>query len=239
VSVAAHQRTFHPLDPSSADDIAAALHVEYIWNRWFLNVIVKGDWDDNLDGNLTDPADRTGDPTLKGRADYIGVNYYSDTLISAHKGIVIPVINAAVQQDHLPTGRPRTDVSWDIYPEGFGTVLDEAASYGLPIVVTENGIADHADANRSRFVAEHLYQLGWAIQRGADIRGYMHWALMDNFEWVSGFCPKFGFSSVDPSTSARTARPSAAFYKQIIQAGKVSLTDIAALPPYASPTPCN
>jgi beta-glucosidase/6-phospho-beta-glucosidase/beta-galactosidase len=239
VSVAAHQRTFHPLDPASADDAAAVVRVEYLWNRWFLNVIVKGDWDDNLNGNLTDPGDKQADPSLKGRADYIGVNYYSDTLVSAHRGIVIPVINAAVQQDHLPTGRPETDVAWDIYPEGFGTVLDEAATYGRPILVTENGLADRADRNRPRFLMEHLYQLGWAIQRGADVRGYLHWSLMDNFEWISGFCPKFGFDSVDPVTAARTARPSADVYGRVIQAGKVSTSDIQPLAPYATPTICN
>jgi beta-glucosidase/6-phospho-beta-glucosidase/beta-galactosidase len=239
VSIAAHQRTFHPEDPTSADDVAATQRVEYLWNRWFFNVIVKGDWDDDFDGNVTGPNDKQADPSLKGRADYLGVNYYSDTLISAHRGIIIPVINAAVQQDHLPTGRPETDTAWDIYPEGFGAVLDEAASYQLPILVTENGLADRNDENRPRFLAEHLYQLGWAIQRGAIVRGYMHWALMDNFEWISGFCPKFGFFSVDPVTAARTARPSAALYGRIVQAGKVSTADILALPPYAPPTLCN
>ncbi len=239
VSVAKHQRTFHPLDPTDADDAAATTHLAYIWNQWFLNAIVRGDWDDNLDGNLTTAGDRTADPSLKGRVDYIGVNYYSDTLVSAHRGLVLPVINLAIIQDHLPTDRPKTDVAWDIYPEGFGAVLDEAASYGMPIVVTENGLADGADANRARFVAEHLFQLGLAIGRGADVRGYFHWALMDNFEWSSGFCPKFGFFSVDPVTAARKARPSAATYKGIITSSRVQQSDIDALPPYAPPNACN
>jgi beta-galactosidase len=239
VSVAAHLRTFHPEDATSADDAAAATHVEYVWNRWFLNVIVKGDWDDDLNGDLTGPSDRTADPTLKGRADYIGVNYYSDTLVSAHHGLVVPPpVNAAFVLDHMPTGRPRTDVAWDIYPEGFGTVLDEAATYGRPIVVTENGIADSADANRPRFLAEHLYQLGWAMQRGADVRGYFHWATMDNFEWINGFCPKFGFYSVDPATGARTARPSAAEYQRFVAASSVAKTDVDGEPPYVAPQSC-
>src|SRR5262249_28605350 len=156
VSVAAHQRTFHPLDPSEPDDLTATDRTRYIWNHWFLNAIVKGDWDEELDGKFDGPKDKQGDPALKGRGDYVGMNYYSDTLISAHRGVVIPVINAAVTFDHAPTGRPETDFGWDIYPEGFGTVLDELKEYGKPVVVTENGIADARDVNRPRYVAEHL-----------------------------------------------------------------------------------
>ena len=143
------------------------------------------------------------------------------------------------QQDHLGTDRPKTDFFWDIYPEGFGTVLDEAKGYGLPILVTENGIADQADVSRGRFLAEHLFQLGLAMQRGADVRGYFHWAMVDNFEWASGFCPKFGLHTVDKATGQRTARASARVYTGIIRAGKVRQEDIDAMPPYGAPTPCN
>ncbi len=239
VSFAAHQRTFHPYDPTDDEDVKAAEHVRYLTNLWFLNAVTKGDWDDDLDGTYDGPNDKRADPDLKGRLDYVGLNYYSDTLISAHRGIVIPVINAAIYQDHLPTDRAKTDFAWDIYPEGFGTVIDEAKGYGLPILVTENGIADQADVSRGRFIAEHLYQLGLAITRGADVRGYFHWAMMDNFEWANGFCPKFGLHTVDKTTGVRTARPSARVYTGIIQSGKVSQTDIDAMPPYGTPTPCN
>ena len=239
VSFAAHQRTYHPLDAADPDDVAAAEHVRYIANLWFLNAVTHGDWDDDLDGTYDGPNDKRADPTLVGRLDYVGLNYYSDTLISAHRGIVIPVINAAILQDRLPTDRPKTDFFWDIYPEGFGTVLDEAKGYGLPILVTENGIADQADVSRGRFVAEHLFQLGLAIQRGADVRGYFHWAMVDNFEWASGFCPKFGLHTVDKATGQRTARESARVYTGIIRAGKVRQQDIDAMPPYGAPTPCN
>lgn len=235
VSVAKHQRTFHPYDPTDPDDAAATVHVEYLWNQWFLNAIVKGNWDDDFDGTYTDPGDTLADPTLVGRADYIGVNYYSDTLISAHRGLVLPIINAAVYQADLPTGRPKTDFGWDIYPEGLGTVLDEAAQYGLPMVITENGLADVADANRARFLLEHLYQLGWAMQRGDPVLGYFHWALVDNFEWANGYCPHFGLFGYDPTTGARSVKGSVATYTSIIQSGKVTTADIDAAAPYVPP----
>jgi len=237
VSLAKHLRTFHPYDDTDPDDQTAADRVKYIYNDWFLNAVVLGNWDDDLDGTLTDsPNDVTGDPTLVGRADYLGVNYYSDTLVSASRGVIIPVIDAAIYEAFMPTTRPKTDFGWDIYPEGLGTVLDEVKPYGLPVVITENGIADAGDVNRARFIAEHLYQAGWAIQRGVDLRGYFHWALVDNFEWANGFCPHFGLASYDPTTKARTARASARTYASIIQAGAVKQSDIDAMPPYATPT---
>jgi beta-glucosidase/6-phospho-beta-glucosidase/beta-galactosidase len=242
VSIAAHMRTFHPIDDTSDGDVKAAAHARYVVNRWFLNAIVKGDYDDDLDETLTGPNDKSGDPTLKGRADYVGVNYYSDTLIgsSASQGVLLAApLGFTILQDHLPTGRPRTDFAWDIYPEGFGTVLDEAATYALPIHVTENGIADHADVLRPRFLAEHLFQLGLAVQRGADVRGYFHWSLVDNFEWANGFCPKFGLHSVDPTTGARTPRGSATLYTSIIEAGKLTRAQVDAQPAYVDPVYCN
>lgn len=237
VSVAKHQRTFHATDPTSTADVAAAAHVEYLWNQWFMNAIVLGNWDDDFNGDYTGPNDKLGDPTLVGRADFLGLNYYSDTLISASAGLVIPApVNASIEQAHLPTGRPETDVGWDIYAEGLATIVDEAKQWKLPILITENGIADHADANRPRFILDHLFQLGWSIQRGANVIGYLQWASVDNFEWASGFCPKYGIYSYDPTSGARTARPSAMEYAGVIQASKVTLAQLQAAPAYATPT---
>ena len=238
VSVAKHQRTFHPYDATSAGDAAATAHVAYLWNKWFLAAIVKGDWDDKLDGD-TNPSDVTHDATLAGRADYLGINYYSDTLISATVGLKLPPpISAAVYQANMPTSRPKTDFGWDIYPEGLGVVLDEAAAYGLPLVVTENGIADGRDVNRSRFLLEHLYQLGWAIQRGDPVVGYFHWALVDNFEWASGFCPHFGLLSYDRSTGARSAKKSLGVYRSVATSGKLTSAQVAAADAYVAPQEC-
>ena len=238
VSFAAHLRTFTPLDPEAPEDVAAAQRVKYLFNQWFLNVVARGDWDDDYDGKYDGPNDKKGDASLTNRLDWIGVNYYGDKLVSYTKGIRAPVIEAAVIADHMPTDRPKTDFAWDIVPEGFGTVLDEAAAYKLPILITENGIADRSDKNRARFIAEHLYQLGWAKQRGADIRGYFHWALVDNFEWANGFCPKFGLYAVDPQTRARLGRSSIVTFKGVILSGKVRRSDVDALPPYSAPVYC-
>ncbi len=231
-----HQRAVEPADPTDAEDVAATEHVRYLNNLWFLNAVVRGDFDADLDGKLDGPNDKKADPALARRADYLGVNYYSALRVSAHSGIVIPApVSAALTPDHIPSGRPKTDFVWDIYAEGLLTVLMEAKDYSLPLVISENGLADAADANRPRFIAEHLYQAGLAIQRGADVRGYFHWSLYDNFEWASGFCPKFGLYQIDPATAARVPRPSADTYRNIIRAARVSRADIAATPAYTAP----
>jgi beta-glucosidase/6-phospho-beta-glucosidase/beta-galactosidase len=230
-----HQRAVEPLDKDEPADVDAANRVRYFNNLWFLNVIAKGDFDDDFDGLLTGPRDKTADPALKGRADWIGINYYSRMLASATRGIVIPKLQAAIYIDKLPTEQPKSDFGWDIYPSGLATVLDEVKPYGLPVVITENGIADGNDANRPRFLAEHLFELGLAPRRGVDVRGYFHWSLYDNFEWASGFCPKFGLFAIDPQTKARKPRPSVDLYRTIAGARKVTREQIDRAGPYVTP----
>lgn len=226
-----------PEDPTYPEDVAAADRVRYINNRWILNAVVRGEWDDDFDGKLDGPNDKKVDPELVGRSDYVGINYYS-AIFATVNGLQIPIINAFIKNDRLPTTRPKTDFFWDIHPKGLRVALDSAKTYGVPIVITENGIADSKDSNRARFVLEHLYEVGRAKAAGIDIRGYFYWSLLDNFEWASGFCPRFGLHSVDRVTGARAARPSAQVYARIAREGVVRKKDIDAQPPYAEPAYC-
>jgi beta-glucosidase/6-phospho-beta-glucosidase/beta-galactosidase len=103
-------------------------------------------------------------------------------------------------------------------------VLELAGSYGLPVYITENGIADAEDDQRPSYLTSHLAVLHQAIADGvADVRGYFYWSLIDNLEWNSGYFPKFGLYSYDPETLARTARPSARLYRQIAHKNALSL----------------
>ena len=226
-----------PEDPTYPDDVAAADRVRYINNHWFLNAITRGDWDDDFDGKYDGPKDKLADPTLVGRSDFIGINYYSAVSATVN-GLQIPVIKAFIRQARLQNDRPKTDFFWDIYPTGFRIVLDEAKTYGLPVVITENGIADSQDTNRSRFLLEHLYELGKAKADGMEILGYFYWSLLDNFEWASGYCPRFGLHTVDRATGKRTPRASVQTYANVARTGMVAKKDIDALPPYGPPATC-
>ena len=86
-----------------------------------------------------------------------------------------------------------------------------AAALGLPLLVTENGLADRDDSKRARFLEEHAAVLE-RLKPELPILGYLHWSLVDNFEWLDGYGPKFGLCSFDPVTWERTPRPSAAVF---------------------------
>jgi beta-glucosidase/6-phospho-beta-glucosidase/beta-galactosidase len=238
VGIVQHVRDVEPADPNDPADIAASERVRYVNNLWILNAVVRGDWDEEFDGSYDGPNDKKADPALAGRSDYIGINYYS-AVTAGSRGLKVPVVDASLRVDRLLTDRPKTDFFWDIYPDGLRHCLGEVKGYGLPIVITENGIADSNDRNRARFVLEHLFVLGKAAKEdGLDIRGYFYWSLLDNFEWASGFCPRFGLYSVDRATAARTQRPSAKVYAEVARTNEVSRAQIDAQPPYGEPAYC-
>lgn len=135
--------------------------------------------------------------------DFIGVNYYFH--------------NRVRYGFNKNENKMVSDMEWEIYPEGLYRVLINLKKYGRPIYVTENGIADARDAVRERFIKEHLQWMRKAMDEGADVRGYFHWSLLDNFEWDNGFWPRFGLVEVDYRTLARKIRPSAFAYKRFIK----------------------
>jgi beta-glucosidase len=119
----------------------------------------------------------------------------------------------------VPAGAEVNDLGWEVYPAGLGAVLREwGRRSGLPLHVTENGIADASDAKRVRFIPRHLAEVASAIADGVDVRGYFHWSLLDNFEWAEGYEPRFGLVEVDYVTQERRPRESAHVYARIARA---------------------
>jgi beta-glucosidase len=102
-------------------------------------------------------------------------------------------------------------------PQALGAAVTRATEVlpGTPILVTENGIATADDEQRIRFTTDALRGLAEAIAGGADVRGYVHWSLLDNFEWLLGYRPTFGLVSVDRQTFARTPKPSLAWLGEV------------------------
>ncbi len=143
--------------------------------------------------------------------DYLGVNYYFHDRI-----IWYPPFkkNKNVWTD---------DKGWEIYPKGIYRMLKFANKYNKPIIITENGIADAKDKDRVRYIKEHLRYIHQATLEGANIKGYLYWSLLDNFEWSYGWAPKFGLHEVDRETFARTARPSAQEYGKIAKTNSVEV----------------
>jgi beta-glucosidase len=115
------------------------------------------------------------------------------------------------------TGRlpppPGATLNWsgaEVYaPSLAGAVRYAHAATGLPILVTEHGVGTDDDSIRAALIPAALTELKKTMDEGVPVRGYMHWSLLDNFEWVFGYGPKFGLCSVDRATFARRPKPSA------------------------------
>ncbi len=109
----------------------------------------------------------------------------------------------------------KTDMGWDRRPEGIYDALMEVKRYKKPIYVEECGCADAADAFRADYIRKTVEGIHRAIQDGIDVRGFMYWSLLDNYEWAHGFEKRFGLVEIDYATLKRTVRPSAQVYKEI------------------------
>lgn len=145
-----------------------------------------------------------------GTHDFIGLNYYFSA-----------VRPAPAPAEALAKAGPTTDLNWPIDPDGLTQALLDFKQYQLPIYITENGLADAADSRRADFIRSHLRAIEVAQTQGADVRGYFHWSLLDNFEWAEGFTPRFGLVKINYDTLERTPRPSAYVYKAIIEQAKL------------------
>lgn len=130
--------------------------------------------------------------------DFVGVQNYTRSLWDA-KGR-LPV----------PDGAPVNDAGEETYPASLANACRYAhATAGVPVIVTEHGINAADDAKRVALIPAALSELKTAIDEGVPIRGYLHWSLIDNFEWVFGYGPRFGLCSLDRATFRRTPKPSA------------------------------
>jgi beta-glucosidase len=142
------------------------------------------------------------------KSDFVGVQTYSRLRIGA-KGLMPPEPGALL-----------TDMGYENYPHAIGATLRYAAEHiGRPIYLTETGIAATDDAIRVKFIDATLAEVGKCIDEGIDVKGYIYWSLLDNFEWVSGYAKKFGLVAVDRKTFRRTLKPSARYLGARAKAG--------------------
>ena len=142
--------------------------------------------------------------------DFIGLNYYF------HNKVKFPY---RVDNENEKT----TDMGWEIYPEGIYHVLKGLQKYNKPVFITENGLADAEDQYRKEFIKNHLRWVHKGIEEGVDVRGYLHWSLMDNFEWADGYNPRFGLLEVDYDSLERKIRDSARYYAQIAKSNSLTM----------------
>lgn len=208
----------------SAEDLAAT---NKFWDEnetLFLDPLFKGHYPPavyNMVGKNM-PKIQDGDLALIAqKMDYVGINYYSRNVLTA-KGKVEKI-----------EGSEYTEMGWEVCAPALRRMLVKINSeYNLPpIIITENGVAfkDEVSADgkvhdlrRIEYLKEHFIQTRLAMLDGVDVRGYMVWSLMDNFEWGHGFSKRFGLTYTDYTTQKRVVKDSGEWYADVIRKNEVA-----------------
>ena len=198
---------------ASPEDAAAAARADGINNRWFIEAITRQTYPEIvLQGLAPHMPDRWQDDmaVIGQKLDWLGVNYYTRHLHAHDPAAPWPHLREA------PGPLPKTQMGWEIYPEGLHGFLTRMARDhvgDLPIFITENGMANADEADlpdqiREDFLFAHLAATRQAIADGANVRGFFYWSLLDNYEWAFGYERRFGLVHVDFTTLKRTPKSS-------------------------------
>ncbi len=230
----------HPATPEEAD-ADAARRVDGALNRWFTAPLLHGRYPEDRLADLGPLADGLGPAddlaVVATPIDLLGVNFYRPSwvrVLGPDEGRRRPTPFVGCD-DVVPagTGRPRTDMGWEVEPSGLTELLlrlDREHADLPPIVITENGAAYDDppgadgrihDDRRIAYLAGHLHALHRAMTAGVDVRGYFVWTLMDNFEWAEGYAKRFGLVQVDHATQRRMPRDSFGWYRDVIASATV------------------
>lgn len=232
VSIALNCTTVRP-GSDNDEDLAAVEQIDGLSNRIWLEPLLRGEYPDDM---LT-LAERftplwyvkSGDGAIiKQPLDVLGINYYTPTWVRARRNAQgSPAHPGSEGMDFTAPNGPVTEMGWRVDPTGLTDLLVRLHKdyEGLPVMITENGAAyaDSAvvdgqvqDVDRIAYLDGHLRAVHAAISAGADLRGYLAWSLMDNFEWAFGYTRRFGLVHVDYATQRRTPKASADWYRKVI-----------------------
>lgn len=209
------------------EDVAARDRLVLFFHYLFVDAVVQGAWDNDVDGTLEESL-----PSFKGKLDWLGLQYYFRAGVTGNGGL-IPVVKLTPCFSTFDFGSCIAPIDpsycvpsmgYEHYPAGVETVLlaFHERYPGLPLVISEAGIGTKLGVRRSENIVRALEHIQKARTKGVDVRGYYHWSLYDNFEWSEGFGPRFGLYSVDYQTYARTPTEGADVLKQIMAGRKLT-----------------
>ncbi|MFI7451844.1 GH1 family beta-glucosidase [Nonomuraea sp. NPDC049714] len=223
-----------PQAVASEADAAAVDRIHALLTRQFLDPALYGRYPEEVlaaaarnggTGHIQD-----GDlKIINAPIDLVGINYYNPCVVQAGPGRPADAAWPGSEDvEFAAADAPTTAMGWPIVPDGLSRLLvrlsQDYPQVGL--MVTENGAAfDDVvedgrvhDADRVSFLQGHLREVGRAIEQGADLRGYLVWSLLDNFEWAEGYRRRFGIVHVDYATQTRVLKDSALWYRDVIAA---------------------
>lgn len=197
IIIEAHERAYDVIRRETGGAVPVGLTVAVNEER-------PGTPDANIEAKLEDALL----PWLRARGDFIGVQNYTYSVVG--KDADLP----------NPDGVELTQMNYPFAPEALeGAIRLVARHTDKPIYVTENGVATEDDSRRIHFIDRAVPGVFACMRDGIDVRGYIHWSLLDNWEWFAGYGPKFGLVSVDRTTFRRSPKPSAAHFGQVARAG--------------------
>lgn len=191
-------------------NIEAAKRFSYFMNDYFINAVTKGVEDINYLNTKRigeeDSKDFLMHNEWKDKTDFIGINYYRSLYI--FRSIIASLSSASFMggvpiNDHESHKQPHgilNDMGWELYPKGlYDSIMSIQNKWNKPVFVTENGLADKDDKLRAKFIISHIRHLKKGIEGGAKVMGYLHWSLLDNYEWQNAYDSKsrFGLFKVD------------------------------------------
>lgn len=153
--------------------------------------------------------------------EFVGIQTYT-RIVHGPEGQRGPGLQPEKKNDQAET-ETTTMVGWEIYPQALRGTIKRAAELtnGKPILLTENGIATEVDQKRVHYIDGALRAVHAALAEGYDVRGYLYWSLLDNYEWSAGFLPKFGLAAVDRETFERHPKPSGYWLGAVAQSGEL------------------
>jgi beta-glucosidase len=144
------------------------------------------------------------------KSDFIGVQTYTRARVGKEGDLP------------LEPGAELTQMGYEFWPEALEQTIRYAAVQAkVPVYVTENGIGTADDTRRVEYIKRALAGVQSCLKDGVDVRGYVHWSLLDNFEWIFGYCPTFGLVAVNRDTQERTVKPSARYLGEIARRNRV------------------
>ncbi|GAA4583254.1 GH1 family beta-glucosidase [Planotetraspora phitsanulokensis] len=214
------------LTPILGDPEPARL-VDGLANRIFLDPVLRGAYPDDVLEHLSRYTEVNLDDlaTIAEPIDVLGVNYYTVNRVVADPEAEGSLEHPGTQGIAWATPHGElTEMGWEVIPSGLEDLLVRLSQEypDVPLMITENGVAvpdGVADPGRTAYLDGHLRAVHAAIGKGADVRGYFVWSLLDNFEWARGYDMRFGLVRVDYDTLERTPRDSARWYREVIARG--------------------
>lgn len=226
-----------PKYPASGDaaDQAATARADAYMNRQYLDPALLGRYPAEMAeifGEAWPAAPAEDMALIQQPIDFLGVNYYTRN-VTRFDERAWPLRAAPVKQKQ----GTYSETGWEVFPQGLtDTLVWVKERYGnVPIYITENGAAFFDppvaeggrvhDPLRVAYLRKHLVAVHAAMQQGVDVRGYMVWSLLDNFEWSLGYSKRFGIVHVDFETQQRTLKDSARFYSKVIASNGGTLNE--------------